>query len=118
MSTWHPISRIELEEIVREQLAECTPEQRETFQRYRVPMRRVGIQRYGKSEHVFLVAQRGPEAMYYEDVEEGFNFSTLDQNGSIRDHRCNQDPLKYALCHWMGHPQRYARGPAKPVDTE
>ena len=117
MSRWHPTTRKELEVIIREQLAECTLEQRETFEKYRVPMRRVAIQRYGKAEHVFVVAQRGPEAMYYEDIEEGFNFSPLDADGNILEHWCNQDELKYALWHWMGRPWQ-DRGPAEPIDTE
>jgi hypothetical protein len=118
MSKWRPTSQKKLEAIIREQFAECTPEQRETFEKYRVPMRRVDIQRYGKTEHVFVVAQRGLEAMYYEDVEEGFNFSPLDTDGNILEHWCNQDELKYALLHWMGLPQQYALGPAEPIDTE
>jgi len=118
MSKWRPTTQKELEVIIREQLAVCTPMQRETFGKYRVPMQRVVIQRYGKTEYVFVVAQRGQEAMYYEDIEEGFNFSPLDADGNILEHWCSQDELKYALWHWMGRPQQYRAGPAEPIDTE
>jgi hypothetical protein len=49
---------------------------------------------------VFIVAKNGAEAMYYEDVEEGFNFSPISENGEILEPGWNQDELKYALWRW------------------
>ena len=118
MEEWHPIEKEELEEIIREDLALCKPEQRAVFEKYRVPLRRAPIERYGKLEYVFIVAQRGDEVMYFEDVEEGFNFSPVDSEGKILQHWCNQDELTFALWHWMGKPQQYRLGPAEPVPTD
>ena len=46
------------------------------------------------------MAKRDNEVMYYEDVEDGFNFSPLSTNGEILEHSCNQHELKYALRRW------------------
>lgn len=116
--TWKPMTQAELEQLIEEQLADCEPEQRDTFEKYRVPLRRVPIERYGKQERVFIVAQCGDEAMYYEDIEHGFNFSPLDTDGRILQHWCNQDELKYAIWRWMGHPGKFRAGPAEPLSMD
>lgn len=115
---WKPITRAELEELIQEQLDECELEQKATFEKYRVLLRQAPIERYGKLEHVFFVARNNDEVMYYEDVEEGFNFSPINADGKILEHWCNQDELKHALWHWMGHPQKYRLGPAEPLSME
>jgi hypothetical protein len=117
VGAWKPATKDEVEAIIAADLRECTAAQRETWKRYCVPLRSAPIERYGKSEHVFIVAQRGNEVLYWEDVEEGFNFSELGPNGEILEHSCNQDGLQYALNKWTKgsgfHDQR--RGPAEPV---
>ncbi len=109
------MTQAQVEQIIRTELADCEPQQRETFERYRVSLRRAPIMRYGRSEYVFIVAQRGNEVMYYEDVEGGFNFSPLGQDGQVLQHWCDQDELKFALWHWMGHPKQNRAGPAEPI---
>jgi hypothetical protein len=101
---WKPASRAEVERILSEQLAGCTPEQRAAFERLRVPLREAPIERYGRIDGVFLVARKGNEVMYYEDVEGGFELSPLDAKGRILRKGCNQDPLQAALSRWMGRP--------------
>jgi len=91
----------EVESRIDEELVECTPEQRTIFAKYRVPLRATPIERYGNHESVFVAAQRSDEVMYYEDVEEGWNFSPLTFDGHIAQHSCNQDELKYALWRWV-----------------
>jgi hypothetical protein len=102
LDTWRPITAQELQSFIDEQLPECTDAQREIFERYRVPLRPAPLERYGKLESVLIVAQRGNEVMYYEDVDEGFNFSPLETDGRIAQHWCNQDELKHALIRWQG----------------
>ena len=118
MEEWCPIEKDELEQIIAADLAQCTPEQQAVFEQYRVPLRRAPIERYGKLEHVLIVAQRGDEVMYFDDIEEGFNFSPIDADGKILQHWCNQDELTYALWHWMGRHQEYRLGPAEPVPDD
>ena len=101
METWEPISASELEQLVAHQLQECPPGLAAVFEAHRVPPFRAPIKRNGRTEAVFVVAQRGAEVMYFEDVEDGFNFSPISPGGEILEHRCNQDELKYALRRWQ-----------------
>ena len=59
------------------------------------------IVRYGQPESVIIVARRDNEVIYWEDVEEGFNASPVDENGTILEHWCNQDQLGHALNAWV-----------------
>ena len=83
MDHWIPISRDELEELLSAQLTECSPEHAEQFARLRVPFRTASVMRGGASESVFIVAQLEEMAIYYEDVEDGFNVSEVAPDGSI-----------------------------------
>ena len=98
---WRPITEGEMRDLLEEQLAACTPERREVFERYRVSPYRAPLIRYGKKELVFVVAVKDGEALYYEDVEDGFNRSPLSESGEILQHWCNQDDLQDALYSWM-----------------
>lgn len=100
MDAWEPISQAELESLIREQLAECDSELIEVLQKHRVTPFRAPIERLGQEEQVFVVARRGSEVMYYEDVEGGFNFSPISPEGRILERWCNQDELNYALLRW------------------
>jgi hypothetical protein len=100
VDTWRPITAEEIQSLIKEQLRDCTDAQREIFERYRVPLRPTPLERFGQVESVFVVAQRDNEVMYYEDVEEGFNFSPLTPDGRIAQRWCNQDELMHALVHW------------------
>ena len=70
------------------------------FQRYRVQPRLTPIVRLGKRESVVVVAQRGNEAIYWEDVEEGFEVSPVDSSGQILDPGCTQNDLQIVLDAW------------------
>ena len=100
MDTWQPISQAELEALIEKELLDCTDEIKAVFYQYAIPLTRYPIMRYGKLEFVFCAAIRDKEVMYYEDVEEGWNFSLLPQEGEALQHWCNQDELKFALLNW------------------
>lgn len=57
------------------------------------------IERFGTVETVFVVARTGNLALYYEDVEEGFNISELRPDGAIAARVCEQ----WELCHALWH---------------
>jgi hypothetical protein len=93
-------------QIVQKDLAACDAEQKAAFDRYSVEPHSVHIFRYGRIETVVVVARKGNEAVYWEDVEEGFNMSPVDDQGTIVEHRCNQDTLGVALNRWIeGRPR-------------
>jgi hypothetical protein len=52
-------------------------------------------------QSVVVVARRGDEVMYWEDVEEGFNISPITSDGQVLQHWCNQDELGSALNAWI-----------------
>jgi hypothetical protein len=99
MDTWQPVTAEELEALVVAQLADCSPEQQQLFERCKVTPRLVPIDRYGHIESVFVVAQAGNLVLYYEDVEEGFNISPLSQDGAIASPGYEQ----WELCHALRH---------------
>jgi hypothetical protein len=103
MDTWQPMTIDELEALVTAQLAECPVEQRQFFERIKVAPRLAPIQRFGKIEQVFVVAQFGNLALYYEDVEDGFNISTLGERGEIASPGYEQWELRHALFRLAEH---------------
>ena len=79
---WRPSTISEVQQIVLEDLALCDDQQIRAFQQYKVDPYLVAITRFGKLESVVVVARRGEQVIYWEDVEEGFNISSLAVDGS------------------------------------
>lgn len=68
-------------------------------------------------ETVVVVARKGEEVIYWEDVEEGFNVSPIGEGRRILEHWCNQDELRHALNAWIDGRERSTKlGPAVPVE--
>lgn len=97
MNTWQPITVEELNALIAEQLVDCSADQQEFFERFKVAPYLVPIARLGNTETVFVVAKAGDFVLYYEDVEEGFNISGLSPDGAIATPRCEQWELRRAL---------------------
>jgi NADPH-dependent 7-cyano-7-deazaguanine reductase QueF-like protein len=98
---WKPATIEEVQQIVERDLANCSREQVTLFEKYRVQPRLAPIVRSGNRESVVVVAQRGEEVIYWEDVEEGFEVSSVDSSGKILDPGCNQNDLRIALSTWV-----------------
>ena len=114
---WHPATVDEVKKIVRDDLAECDEEQILAFKKYAVEPYVAPILRYGQMENAVIVARRGDEVIYWEDVEEGFNLSPVSPNGQILEHWCNQDELRFALNAWIeGRARPIRLGPAMPIE--
>ncbi len=102
---------------VESNLSLCDSEQLDVFSKYSVQPYFASISRYGRVEQVVVVARKKDEVIYWEDVEEGFNVSSLGHDGSILDHWCNQDELGLALNSWIDGRERPVRlGPADRTD--
>ena len=101
--SYKPITKSEIEAILSRELEECPPFLKSVFVKYRVPLKKYALERYGNFEEVFVAAINGSEVMYYEDVEEGWNFSPVSEGGVLLEHGCNQDELKFALLHWSAN---------------
>jgi hypothetical protein len=69
METWKPITAAELDALIASQLSGCEPGVAAVFESYKIAPFAAPIERYGRIESVFVVAQKDDEVMYYEDVE-------------------------------------------------
>src|SRR5678815_3721764 len=101
MDDWQPATVDQVNEIVARDLKNCDSAQLVAFETYRVKPFTAPIMRYGELESVVVVARKGDQVIYYEDVEDGFNVSPINQYGEILKHWCNQDELRYALNAWL-----------------
>jgi len=103
--------------IVQNDLAECDDEQVAAFKKYAVEPYPAPIRRHGKMDRVVVIARNRDEAIYWEDVEEGFNLSTVSHDGTILEHWCNQDELRFAFNAWIEGRERPVRvGPAISIE--
>jgi hypothetical protein len=114
---WKPASVEEVKKIVENDLAKCDDEQLSIFRRYAVESYAAPIVRYGAMETVVVVARKGDEVIYWDDVEEGFNVSPMGEGGRILEHWCNQDAQKLALNAWIDGRKRSTKiGPTMPIE--
>lgn len=97
---WTSATIDEVKKIIEADLKNCDKGQIATFERYAVQPYRAPILRYEKLESVVVVARRGTEVMYWDDVEEGFNISRMAEDGMVLDSGANQDDLAVALNAW------------------
>lgn len=111
---WKPISLEELERLIAEELAECTPEQRERFNSIRGEPTKWQLEPWGNEGGGFWVVARVPgQVLWYNDIEEGFNWSSYSTEGVIGQYWCNQDALRHAM-HALHHPIMKL-GPPQPL---
>ncbi len=98
---WRPATIEDVRQIVLDDLANCNKRQTSVFETYRVEPHLAPIVRSGNVEHVVVVAQRGNQVIYWDDVEEGFDVSPVGDDGKIREHDCSQNDLRLALNSWI-----------------
>lgn len=87
----------ELTAIVSEELNDCSPEERALFQRLRTPFRPTPIERFGKRTRVFVVAEDKGRVLFWDDVEEGFEWSVPDPDGVLREFGASQFDLRTVM---------------------
>lgn len=97
LDTWQPITVAELEVIVAEQLAACSPQQQTAFATYRVPFYSMPLSRFGGVESALVVAELPGGLLYFEDVEEGFEVGVPGADGVLPDQGCDQLELTHVL---------------------
>jgi hypothetical protein len=94
---WEPITAAELGLLIDEAVRVLSDQQRELFESIRVALRPCPIEREGKLESVYVLGEFGGQVLFYEDVEEGFEFARLDADGVIREYFSNQFELRTVL---------------------
>src|SRR5258706_627432 len=82
---WRPIAQSELEAIISAAVQEFDAERLDNWNRFRIPLMQASIHRspaWGE-EHVFLVARRGDEVLFYDDDEDEFAVGHLSSDGVV-----------------------------------
>ena len=97
METWRPASESEVLRILEIEIAELRSDHRRRFNDLRVPLRSVPVAGTDPPELVFIVAEVGNRVIYYEDVEEGFEVSSVNDGGEIPERGCNQFDLTHVM---------------------
>lgn len=100
---WQPISRAEFEDLSAEERLNFADATACAFEQFAVPVYTATIRRSEQcgNEHVFVVADSPKGAIYYDDVEEGFNFSPIDLSGHILHRGGSQMNLADAVESWL-----------------
>jgi hypothetical protein len=101
MSNWRPVSRTEFEELLRAEYAKLSDLERNSFDRFRVEPWLATVKRSGTDEQVYVVAQKGGGVLYFDDVEYGFNISTVDSDGRLSHPGGGQWSLGEAVSRWF-----------------
>jgi len=100
MRSWKPIEKSELEVLIQVQLSRCSADQRATYESFSIRLKKYPLVQNGELDSVFVAALKNGEAMYWNDIEEGWNFSPVSEKGGILEYWCNQDELEHALTRW------------------
>lgn len=95
---WQPIPLSELEELIAQQLGECTPETRAQYELNAIQKQKWSLYPWGDTGGGFwAIAILGNYVLWYNDIEDGFNTSTYVKEGTIEQYWCNQDTLHAAM---------------------
>lgn len=100
---WEPITNTSFEELVKNQVRDMSVESQKAFDSFRVPIRTALIRRseVAGDEEVFVIADSPKGAVYFDDVEYGFNFSPIGKNGRILEPGGSQASLTDAVERWL-----------------
>ena len=95
--SWEPITKDELEKEIEAQCSQLSQAELSYFRNIRVPLRPVKIDRWGKLEEVFIIAETGGLIVFYEDIEEGFEITKLNQKNAISEYGANQYTIQHVV---------------------
>ena len=95
--SWMPISKDELENEIAFQCKEMSDDELAYFNKIRVKLEPIKIERCGNTETVFVVAKAGAAIIFYEDIEEGFEITELNEQGVISCYGANQFTLQQII---------------------
>lgn len=86
-SDWSPLSRLQFDEILAEEVTGLPPDARKIYEDNAISVAEHACDRgeqYG-IEHVFVVARAGPRLLLFDDVEDEFAIGEPDNDGVLRD---------------------------------
>lgn len=97
---WTPITEAALWELIIAAEGRMAPHILRLWETIRIAPVRWNEARYGTDGNGFwVVAIVGSSVIWYNDIEDGFNFSGYAVMGNIAEYCCNQDELELAVQH-------------------
>lgn len=95
---WAPISEIELGDLLTKAEARMSPQILALWQAIKIAPQKWCELSYGTQGGGFwVVALLGENAIWYNDIEDGFNRSSYRSFGQLDSYGCNQDELEHAV---------------------
>lgn len=83
---WQPITRGQLEVILEKEISSLPARVRELYEKYALTPSLMACSRNGVRESVFVVARKGSQFLFFDDVEEDFGVESTDANGVLPIH--------------------------------
>ena len=98
MIEWQPISKTALLARIVQGQARMSPAERRLWEAIRIEPEKWQQHPYGDEGAGFwAVAVVGRTAIWYNDIEEGFNRSRYSEYGTLDDYWCNEDELEVTV---------------------
>ena len=98
MAEWKPISEVDLLDNINSAWRRMNPAQRRMWDVIKIDPCKWRQHPWGDAGGGFWVAALvGSQCLFYNDLEDGWNWSVYDTYGEIRDYWCNQDELELAI---------------------
>ena len=105
--SWTPLTEADLRFLIEAALVEMTSPQRALWNLIAVQPQKWKQNPWGdEGGGLWVVALVGERCLYYNDIEDGFNWSRFSVYGTIDEYGCNQSELHHvmaALAHSMGN---------------
>ncbi|MCB1588634.1 MAG: hypothetical protein KDI56_07010 [Xanthomonadales bacterium] len=98
MSGWEAVALEELRDLINQSLAQSSAESRRVFGLIQIPPEKWALPPWGDQGGGFwVIAVLGQSAIWYNDIEEGFNCSPFTRLGILDQYACDQ----LELHHWL-----------------
>jgi hypothetical protein len=95
---WKPITEAELHDKIFAAEGRMNPQVFRLWDAIKIPPEKWSEETYGEDGGGFwVVAVIGRKAVWYNDIEDGFNCSCYDVPGRLAEYLCNQDELEQAV---------------------
>ena len=103
MEEWQPVSGEELDSLIHSSLLECEEEAHRLYNIVRIQPEKWALDPRGNEGGGFwVVAVAGAWAVWYNDIEEGFNVSSFSVWGEIESYQCDKLGLHHILRRMLG----------------
>jgi len=95
---WEPISKAELLKTISDAERRMTPQLFRLWEAIKIPPEKWSEAHYGSEGGGFwVVALIGRKAIWFNDIEDGFNCSLYTSPGQLAEYFCDQDELELAV---------------------